>query len=104
MTTLKGSRTSRISLRGSRTPFIASLAVAAGIAFASPPAEAARAPREAPATGTLKNNGTAVAVKDVEETGSIESDAIDTSTCDRSRKRLFVEGEGWIVRRVTTCY
>ena len=24
--------------------------------------------------------------------------------CDRSRRRLFVEGEGWIVRRVTTCY
>ncbi|HEU6441289.1 MAG TPA: hypothetical protein VFF38_02920 [Microvirga sp.] len=104
MTTLKGSRKSRISLRGGRAAFVASLAIAAGIAFAPMPAEAARAPREAPAAKALKSNGTAVAVKDVEETGSIETDAVDTSTCDRSRKRLFVEGEGWIVRRVTTCY
>lgn len=24
--------------------------------------------------------------------------------CERNRKRLWVEGEGWVVRRVTTCY
>jgi hypothetical protein len=28
----------------------------------------------------------------------------DGKNCGQSRKRLFVEGEGWIVRRVTTCY
>lgn len=27
----------------------------------------------------------------------------DTLACTKSRKRLFVDGEGWIVRRVTTC-
>lgn len=28
----------------------------------------------------------------------------DASTnCNKSRKRLWVEGEGWVVRRVTTC-
>ncbi|MDR7035299.1 MULTISPECIES: hypothetical protein [Methylobacterium] len=27
----------------------------------------------------------------------------DTANCSRSRRRLWVEGEGWIVRRVTTC-
>lgn len=28
----------------------------------------------------------------------------DASTaCSKSRKRLWVEGEGWIVRKVTTC-
>ncbi|GJD97542.1 hypothetical protein OCOJLMKI_4774 [Methylobacterium iners] len=27
----------------------------------------------------------------------------DGSNCTRSRKRLWVDGEGWIVRRVTTC-
>ncbi len=27
----------------------------------------------------------------------------DTTTCSRSRRRLWVDGEGWIVRRVTTC-
>ena len=27
----------------------------------------------------------------------------DLTNCSRSRKRLWVDGEGWIVRRVTTC-
>jgi hypothetical protein len=35
-------------------------------------------------------------------TGSVDKDT-DAAGCLRSRKKLFVEGEGWIVRRVTTC-
>ncbi|KLK93719.1 hypothetical protein AA309_07645 [Microvirga vignae] len=62
------------------------------------------APAERLAAKTLKQKATEVAAKDVEETGAIQANAPDTSTCDRSRKRLFVEGEGWIVRKVTTCY
>lgn len=27
----------------------------------------------------------------------------ESGTCSRIRRRLWVEGEGWIVRRVTTC-
>lgn len=27
----------------------------------------------------------------------------DTANCSRYRRRLWVEGEGWIVRRITTC-
>lgn len=27
----------------------------------------------------------------------------DTANCSRTRRRLWVDGEGWIVRRVTTC-
>lgn len=27
----------------------------------------------------------------------------DGANCTKSRKRMFVDGEGWIVRRVTTC-
>jgi len=27
----------------------------------------------------------------------------DATNCSRARRRLWVEGEGWIVRRVTTC-
>jgi hypothetical protein len=27
----------------------------------------------------------------------------ETANCSRSRRRLWVEGEGWIVRRITTC-
>jgi hypothetical protein len=30
-------------------------------------------------------------------------DDTDGAGCLSSRKKLFVEGEGWIVRRVTTC-
>ena len=30
-------------------------------------------------------------------------DDTERTGCLRSRKKLFVEGEGWIVRRVTTC-
>jgi hypothetical protein len=36
----------------------------------------------------------------VDSTSAID----DGKNCGQSRKRLFVEGEGWIVRRVTTCY
>ncbi|MEZ0171465.1 hypothetical protein [Microvirga sp. TS319] len=68
------------------------------------PAEAARASREAPVAQSVKAKGATVAAKDIEETGSLQTGSVDTSTCDRSRKRLFVKGEGWIVRRVTTCY
>jgi len=104
MATLKGSRAKRNSFFGGRSIFFASLGVAVGIAFAPLPTEAAPAvAREVPAK-SLKDKGTAVAVKDAEETGSIQTDATDAPNCDRSRKRLFVEGEGWIVRRVTTCY
>ncbi|KAB1075801.1 hypothetical protein F6X51_03040 [Methylobacterium planeticum] len=27
----------------------------------------------------------------------------ETANCSRTRRRLWVEGEGWIVRRITTC-
>jgi hypothetical protein len=36
----------------------------------------------------------------VDSTSAID----DGKNCGQSRKRLFVEGEGWIGRRVTTCY
>lgn len=31
------------------------------------------------------------------------ADEEDNAVCNRARRRLWVEGEGWIVRRVTTC-
>jgi len=92
-------------LFASRIIFVATLGIAAGLITLPLPTEAAHAaPLERLAAKTLKQNPTEVAAKDVEETGAIQTDAPDTSTCDRSRKRLFVEGEGWIVRKVTTCY
>ena len=27
----------------------------------------------------------------------------DPASCSKSRKRLWIEGEGWVVRKVTTC-
>ncbi|MBE7249332.1 MAG: hypothetical protein INR63_30715 [Actinomycetospora chiangmaiensis] len=30
-------------------------------------------------------------------------DRDDDATCSRARRRLWIEGEGWVVRRITTC-
>ena len=30
--------------------------------------------------------------------------AVDAPGCSKARRRLWVEGEGWIVRRITTCH
>ncbi|WP_414473874.1 hypothetical protein [Microvirga sp. M2] len=104
MKRLSASLVSGKSLLESRIVFAVALGIAAGIALAPLPAEAAHASREVPVAQSVKAKGATVAAKDIEETGSIQARPADTSTCDRSRKRLFVKGEGWIVRRVTTCY
>ena len=83
--------------------FIASFGIAAGLVFAPMPADAAYVPQNSSSKIAAKVE-TAMAAKDVEETGSIGAQDTDTSTCSKSRKRLFVEGEGWIVRKLTTCY
>ncbi|MCF4125092.1 hypothetical protein [Methylobacterium sp. SyP6R] len=43
--------------------------------------------------------------RDVAATSSVATPATeaDDAQCSTSRKKLFVDGEGWIVRRVTTC-
>jgi hypothetical protein len=30
-------------------------------------------------------------------------DRDDEASCSRARRRLWIEGEGWVVRRITTC-
>ena len=35
--------------------------------------------------------------------GVVGDGDLDRPACERSRKRLFVEGEGWIVRRISLC-
>lgn len=105
MNALRASNKKRILPSGGWIEFIASLGLALGLAVMSLPAEAAHgASTERLAAKTLQQRATEVAAKDVEETGSVQEGTPDTSTCNRSRKRLFVEGEGWIVRKVTTCY
>lgn len=35
---------------------------------------------------------------------ALAMDTVDDMTnCSRARRRLWVDGEGWIVRRITTC-
>ena len=77
--------------------------VVSAIAWAAP-AQAASAAvvRTKPAAPV---EATQAAVKEPETTGTIEkaSSTLEPN-CSQSRRRLWVEGEGWIVRRVTTCY
>jgi hypothetical protein len=42
--------------------------------------------------------------REAEITGSIEKSSTPEANCTQSRRRLWIKGEGWIVRRVTTCY
>ena len=39
----------------------------------------------------------------VRPVASVSENEDDTANCSRSRRRLWVEGEGWVVRRITTC-
>ena len=84
--------------------------LAVGLLMASAPAQATHAASHTSGHGvpqavgtSAKKGGTAVATKDVETVGSIQTDE-DRPNCNRSRKKLWVEDEGWIVRQVTTCY
>ncbi|MEE7447231.1 hypothetical protein MRF4_05080 [Methylobacterium radiotolerans] len=74
-----------------KLPMIA--AAAAGAAWLALPlaAQAANAPAE---TKVAEANPQVHPV-------SVERD--DDVTCSRARRRLWIEGEGWVVRRITTC-
>lgn len=34
---------------------------------------------------------------------TVNADRDDEASCSRARRRLWIEGEGWVVRRITTC-
>ena len=75
----------------------------AGVAVRSAEAASSSA-RANKAAAALAAAGTArTAAQDPQATSSAET-ATDADGCLRSRKRLWVEGEGWVVRRVTTCF
>ncbi len=72
---------------------------------------AAITPAEAAGSGAVRVKEASAAkttAKDPETTGSVATpekvSAEPGPNCAQSRKRLWVEGEGWIVRRVTTCF
>ncbi|KFG70292.1 hypothetical protein JH26_05420 [Microvirga sp. BSC39] len=79
---------------------VLSVFAGAGLGGAAEAAPASHGVAAKPAKETV----TAVSAKDVETTSSVQPTTGSDAHCDISRKRMFVEGEGWIVRRVTTCY
>lgn len=100
----------RPSVAGKTLPMHASpglvAAIVAGLGLFALPAQASHAtsrPVSHEAAKPAKVGSTAVAAKDPDTTGSLRADDL-ASNCSRSRKKLWVEDEGWIVRQVTTCY
>jgi hypothetical protein len=95
--------TKRFSTAGLTT---ASLALLLGSAIAFAPvisADAAPQPRPrersaATARAKVADAGTVPAT-----TGSVASPIEEEPACSRPRRRLWVEGEGWVVRRVAVC-
>jgi len=83
-----------------RLPLLALLAVAAGPILGGVPIQAAAAPAvdKAPAKAQVRPPA-----RDVATTASASTEEADDANCTTARKRLWLDGEGWIVRRVTTC-
>ena len=69
----------------------------AAVLVATPLASALAAPAETRKVGTTLK----AAAEDA--TGSIAKSVEKETDCQKSRRKLWVEGEGWIVRRVATC-
>ena len=60
-----------------------------------------------PAASGLRSEkaaGVATRVADVGAGSSVESPGEPPLYCKLGRKKLWVEGEGWMVRRVRTCF
>lgn len=77
----------------STKPVLSALVLAAGMALSL--SGGARAASEG--VSTVAEASAAV------RPASVAEGEDDAGTCSRIRRRLFVEGEGWIVRRITTC-
>ncbi|MGY2049421.1 hypothetical protein [Methylobacterium sp. JK268] len=90
------------ALSGARTTLLAAVAAAGLAAFPAAAAPAVdRTPAKAPGRSAAVRDVTVT--RDVAATATAPEDAAGDAGCTTARKRLFVEGEGWIVRRVTTC-
>ncbi|MEH3144923.1 MAG: hypothetical protein PGN34_06155 [Methylobacterium frigidaeris] len=89
---------------GARLCLLAFMAAASASPGLSLTAAAAPAVDKSPAKPSASAKPTAkVASRDVATTAATQEDAQDDANCTTSRKRLWVDSEGWIVRRVTTC-
>ncbi|MGO4705895.1 hypothetical protein AB4072_08985 [Microvirga sp. 2MCAF38] len=67
------------------------------------PVDAAQAKKPLP-KGTAAKISSVLSKKEPQATTSSTGGKTLPGNCQRARKRLFVEGEGWIVRRLTTCF
>ena len=93
----------RFSNAGLGTACFALLIGSAIVVLPLASAEAAPKERARPAA-TLNSAQSKLADAEPATTGSIAAPPSDAqASCDRVRRRLWVEGEGWVVRRVTTC-
>jgi hypothetical protein len=79
--------------------FMSCASLAAGSAAAG--SSSARATKST--TAVVAAEPSRAASQDPLTTSSVNA-AEEQGNCLRSRKRLWVEGEGWVVRRVTTCF
>jgi hypothetical protein len=75
--------------------------LAVGLTPAAAASAKVKVPKSAP---TAYASSTAPAVAEPAETASVGRAATKPSYCQTSRRKLWVEGDGWIVRRVTTCF
>ena len=76
---------------------------------AAAPGERGRPAATAPAATGQAAKKLAVAEADAMTTSSMATSSLTKATdeepaCDRPRRRLWVEGEGWVVRRVSACH
>ncbi|MCJ2096098.1 MULTISPECIES: hypothetical protein [unclassified Methylobacterium] len=53
------------------------------------------------APGATETKVAEAAPPQVHPVAAVERD--DEASCSRARRRLWIEGEGWVVRRITTC-
>lgn len=65
-----------------------------------PPAYAAQPRAQGPSSTAM---AVTAKVAQAEPASAAKTLSDEDPTCSRARKRLWVDGEGWIVRRVTTC-
>lgn len=81
------------------------LLIGSALLFAVPSPAAAAPQERSRATTDVKIAASKIAQADPATTGALaKSTADDQPACDRPRRRLWVEGEGWVVRRVSACY
>ena len=90
-----------LSSRIAGTGAVALLILAAGLVPANAAAAKAKVPKSAP---TAYASSKSPAVTEPATTSSVSRSEAKPSYCQTARRKLFVQDEGWIVRRVTTCF